>query len=219
MALRAIPLAARPLRAACILVSLFAVAGISHGSTGTTLATNGVDAKTAPPAAAAKQPAPSKLQWNELTPAQQQALAPLAGEWNSLEPERKLKWLAIGNKYASMNPDEQQRVQDRMREWLKLTPDERRIARESYSRAKKLNPDQKSEKWQEYQQLSEEQKKKLAADAAAKKPVATLPRPSQAATKPVPSIKSTPKPVLEESVTPKAAGKFPLQQPTEPVSK
>ena len=218
MAFRVLYCAARPLRAVCILVSLFAVAGFSHGSTGTNPPANGSGGNPVSPAPAAKE-ASSKLLWTDLTPAQQQALAPLAGEWNSLEPDRKKKWLAIGNKYASMNSEEQQRVQDRMREWLKLTPDERRIARESYSRAKKLNPDQKSEKWQEYQQLSEEQKKKLAADAAAKKPVATLPRPSQAATKPVPPIKSTPKPVLEESVTPKAAGKFPLQQPTQPVSK
>lgn len=208
-----ISVAARRLRAVFILVSVFAMSGTCHAA----LPAAGLKNIAAPTVA---KPAPlTKPLWTELTPAQQQALAPLAGEWNTLEAPRKRKWLAIGNKYGSMKPDEQQRVQERMREWVRLTPDERRIARESYSRTKKLNPDQKTEKWQQYQQLTEEEKKKLAADATARKPVATLPRASQSKEKPVPPIKSTPVPVLEESVTPHAAGKFPLQQPTQPASK
>jgi hypothetical protein len=158
--------------------------------------------------------------WNELTPLQQQALAPLAGEWNKLDSFRKNKWLAIGNKYASMKPEEQQRVQERMRDWVKLTPEQRRVARESYARAKKLNPDQKTEQWQRYQQLPEEQKKQLAADAASKKHVVTLPSPTQQGkAKTVPPIKSAPKPVLEKSVTPEAAHQSALQPVPQPDKK
>jgi hypothetical protein len=163
--------------------------------------------------------APVKPLWAELTPAQQQALAPLAGEWDKLNSTRKSKWLAIGNKYATMKPDEQQRVQARMREWVKLTPEQRRTARESYARAKQLNSNQKSEHWQTYQQLPEEQKKKLAADAASKKRVAALPRTSQAKGKTVAPIKSTPKPVLEQSVTPQAATQSALQPSPQPATK
>jgi Protein of unknown function (DUF3106) len=155
--------------------------------------------------------------WTELTPMQQQALAPLATEWDKLDSFRKNKWLAIGNKYASMKPDEQQRVQERMRDWVKLTPEQRRIARESYARAKKLDPDKKSEKWQQYQQLPEEQKKKLAADVASKKHVATLPPASQAKTKTVPPIKEAPKPVIQQSVTPQATNQSALQPAQPPV--
>jgi hypothetical protein len=154
-----------------------------------------------------------------LTPTQQQALTPLAGEWDKLNSARKSKWLAIGNKYATMKPDEQQRVQARMREWVKLTPEQRRTARESYARAKQLNSNQKSEHWQTYQQLPEEQKKKLAADAASKKRVAALPRTSQAKGKTVAPIKSTPKPVLEQSVTPQAATQSALQPSPQPATK
>lgn len=145
--------------------------------------------------------------WNELTPTQQQALAPLASEWDKLDNFRKHKWLAIGNKFTKMTPEEQQRIQERMRDWVTLTPEQRRVARESYVRTKKLDSDQKSAHWEKYQQLSEEQKKKLAAGATAKKPVATLPSPASRGktSNTVPPIKSAPKRVLEQSVTPQAA--------------
>lgn len=155
----------------------------------------------------------AKPMWSELTPAQQQALAPLAGEWDKLDSFRKNKWLAIGNRYAKMKPDEQQRMQERMRDWVTLTPEQRRIARESYARAKRLNSEQKSAQWEQYQQLPEEQKKKLAADAASKKRIATLPSNAAQAShnKTVPPIKSAPKPVIERSVTPQAANQSALQ--------
>jgi len=133
-------------------------------------------------APSASQPTPSKLAkkpdskplWNELTPAQQHALAPLAGEWNKMSFNSKEKWLVIGNKFAAMTPAEQERMQERMRDWVKLTPVQRRSVRESYTRAKKLDADKKSAQWKEYQQLSEEQKKKLS-QAKLPKHVAALP--------------------------------------------
>lgn len=159
----------------------------------------------------------AKPLWTELTSAQQQALVPLASEWDKLDSLRKNKWLAIGNKYATMSPAEQQRVQERMRDWVKLTPEQRRIARESYARAKKLNPDQKSAQWRQYQQLPEDQKKKLAADAASKKHVATLPSASAQGknSKTIPPIKSALKPVIERPATPQAAAQS-APQPSPP---
>ena len=133
-------------------------------------------------APSASQPTPSKLTkkpdtkplWNELTPVQQHALAPLAGEWNKMTLNGKEKWLVIGNKFAAMTPAEQERMQERMRDWVKLTPVQRRSVRESYTRAKKLDADKKSAQWKEYQQLSDEQKKKLS-QAKLPKHVAALP--------------------------------------------
>ena len=144
----------------------------------------------APPAAPAAMPVPAlkpaapavpvknagKLQWASLSRAQQAALQPLAGEWNKLDAPRKQKWLDIANRFASMKPDEQARVHERMRDWIKLTPEQRRTVRENYTRAKKIDPGQKSAQWQQYQQLPEEQKKKLAAEAVPKKvPVVKTP--------------------------------------------
>lgn len=133
--------------------------------------------------------APEKILWKDLSPAQQQALEPLAGEWDEIEPVRKQKWLAIAKRYAKMNPDEQVRVQERMREWVRMTPEERRQVRQAYARAQKLNPAQKSMSWESYQLLTDEQKKELAAKPATKKQVANLPTPAQAKVQTVAPIK------------------------------
>ncbi len=209
--------AARSLRAVCILASLLVVSAYAAG--------NPPSAGSVPPPSpapvnaskTAAKPAAMPL-WTDLTPAQQQALAPLATEWDKIDAYRKKKWLEIGNKFSAMKPEDQVRLQQRMRQWAKLTPEQRRIARESFARSKKLNADQKSAQWQQYQQLPEEQKKKLATDAANKKHVANLPA-AQSKNKTLPPIKSTPKPVLEQSVTPQAANQSGIQPAPQPVAK
>ncbi len=113
--------------------------------------------------------------WSELTPPQRVALAPLESEWSKIDTFRKKKWLQISSRFASMKPEEQQRLQEKMRIWAKLTPDQRRHAREVYSRTKSLDAEQKSAEWQQYQQLPETEKNRLAKDIAAKKHVANLP--------------------------------------------
>ena len=150
--------------------------------------------KVAAPTVGAPKAAPAatvdKPLWKELSRPQQIALDPLQGEWDKMDGLRKQKWLDIANRFSSMKPDEQLRVQERMREWLKMTPEERRLVRENYTLSKKIDKTQKSAKWEQYQQLPEEEKRKLAADAATKKGVTNLPPKSQpkavAPVKPVP---------------------------------
>lgn len=141
--------------------------------------------------------------WKELSPPQQQALSPLATEWDKLDSPHKSKWLEISRRYVTMKPEDQSRMQERMRAWIALTPEQRRVARESYARTKKLNTDQKSAQWQQYQELPEDQKKTLAAEAGKNK-VAALP-PVHSKPKTVPPIKSASKPALQQSVLPKSA--------------
>lgn len=162
------------------------------------------------PSKIAKKPE-SKPTWSELTPAQQHALAPLAGEWKKMEFNSKEKWLVIGNKFAAMNPAEQERMQNRMRDWVKLTPAQRRSVRESYTRAKKLDADKRSAQWKEYQQLSEEQKKKLS-QAKLPKHVAALP-PTQA--KAAPTIQLPPEALDQTLVPPPALVAPTAAMPTE----
>lgn len=159
----------------------------------------------------------TKPSWIELTPAQQQALAPLSTDWDKFDVARKKKWLEIGNKFPKMTPDEQQRVQERMREWIKLTPEQRHLVRENYARTKKLNPTQKTTQWQNYQQLPEEQKKKLADEAAAKKRVANLPTSPQNMGKTIHTTKSKPSAALSASVP--NTNQPPEQTPIEPAKK
>ncbi|HYC49377.1 MAG TPA: DUF3106 domain-containing protein [Burkholderiales bacterium] len=99
-----------------------------------------------------KAPRPT---WAELTPAQQQVLAPLQTDWEQLDTTRRKKWVAIANRYPTMKPAQQQRLQKRMQEWASLTPEERRAARERYQTLRKLPPEQRKEvreKWREYKQ-------------------------------------------------------------------
>lgn len=137
-------------------------------------------------ATAPAKPLGEKPHWADLKPAQQQALAPLQESWEELGPVRKQKWISIANRLAKMKPDEKARVQDRMREWVALTPAERKAVRENFARAQKkaTPPGQRAAEWEQYQQLPEEAKRKLAAAAAAKKnQVTKTPTPSQAAAK------------------------------------
>jgi hypothetical protein len=126
--------------------------------------------------AAVPKKTPNGPSWQALTAAQQLALAPLSGEWDSMDSLRKEKWIAIGNKYARMSPAEQARIQTRMRDWIKLTPAQRRTVRRSYNSSKKWDADQKSAQWQQYQQLSDEQKQQLAKQKLSRAPATSVAR-------------------------------------------
>lgn len=204
---------ARTLRAVCISTLLgvtCAALAASHtptpAETGAASPAASVTANTTPTSVTLKAPAKmvAKPLWIELTPLQQQALAPLASDWNNLDSIRKKKWLALANKFPTMKPEEQLRMQERMREWAKLTPEQRRTARESFARTNKLNPEQKSAKWEQYQNLPEEEKKKLAADAETKKRLANLPRPAPNKHKAASQTGAAAKPLTEKPLTPPA---------------
>jgi hypothetical protein len=113
--------------------------------------------------------------WHSLTPAQQVALQPLQAEWDPMDGVRKQKWLQLANRFATLKPEEQERVHERMRAWAKLTPEQRELARETYTRTRKIAPEQKNATWESYQQLPEEQKKKLAASGSARKSPRVVP--------------------------------------------
>jgi hypothetical protein len=130
--------------------------------------------------------AEAKPTWAELTPQQQTALAPLNGTWRVLGEAHKLKWLAISQNFASMPPAEQARLHSRMTEWAALSPQQRTLARLNFAEAQKVAPSDKRAKWEAYQALPPEEKRKLAAGAAASKPAAP---PTAVAVKPVPQQK------------------------------
>lgn len=145
------------------------------------------------PAAPAKVVKPvkpaDKPVWNQLSPAQKVALAPLQTEWDAMEGVRKQKWLVVANRYATMKPEEQQRVHERMREWIRLTPAQRSAVRQNFSQARTLAPDEKSATWESYKQLPDEQKQKLA-EQAARKQVTNLPTAKAAPRGPAPVLHS-----------------------------
>ena len=117
----------------------------------------------------AKAPKASRPAWTELTPAQQQVLAPLQPDWDTLEAERKRKWIGIAKRYPKMKPEEQERVHRRMQAWAKLTPEQRRQARENYRAISKVKQENKNKKktlaqqWADYQALPPEERAKVQA--------------------------------------------------------
>ena len=117
-----------------------------------------------------ERPLPKTLDkplWRDLSNAQQVALAPLEPEWDRMEGPRKRKWIEMSARFASMPASEQQRVHERMRQWMKLTPEQRELARENYSRTSRLAQGDKAADWENYKQLSADQKRKLANSPAA----------------------------------------------------
>lgn len=126
----------------------------------------------------AAQPVSSvKPLWSELTPLQQQALQPLAGTWGTISEAQKRKWLAVSKNYASLQKDGQVTMHGRMNEWVSLTPLQRAQARLNFATTKELSrqltPEEKLAKWQTYQSLSADEKKRLVEKA--------LPKPTGAA--------------------------------------
>ncbi|WP_411880326.1 DUF3106 domain-containing protein [Polaromonas sp. YR568] len=188
------------------MASLLAFPAFSFAQAAKPAASASAPTASKPSAAAAKTTA-SKPLWAELSPMQQQALAPLASGWNTTisEPQKR-KWLEISKNYPSLTPEGQANLHSRMNEWVTLSPQQRAQARLNFARTKELSkqltPEEKKAKWQTYQALSPEEKQKLAAKASPKpvgaatavKPVAPQklaavpPHPAKAASKPAPKI-------------------------------
>ncbi|WP_373379676.1 DUF3106 domain-containing protein [Cupriavidus nantongensis] len=135
-----------------------------------------VDGAAGPQAA---RPVSAKPAWADLSPVNQRILAPLQPLWDSLPELNRHKWLRIAARYPKYSPAEQARLQARMAEWVRMTPQQRRLARENYQITRSLPTEKKAEAWDKYQQLPEEQKKKLAAaDRVPRRPGAVSALPS-----------------------------------------
>ena len=107
-----------------------------------------------PASKAAAKKAVVRPAWAELTPSQQEILAPLKPDWDRLDRDRRMKWVGIAKRYPTMKPEQQARVQRRMEAWVKLTPEQRRQARENYKNLAKVPPERRGDlrqQWAEYQ--------------------------------------------------------------------
>ena len=187
------------------------ISGLVHAQTpGVTGVTGGAPAKAASAAARpssaasnarAIKPASTSPLWSELTAPQQQALAPLAGAWPAISEAQKRKWLVISQSFGRLPPAEQAKLHSRMSEWVALSPQQRIQARLNFAESKQMSPDDKKAKWEEYQALPPEEKRKLAAGAAsAVKPPATA-----AAVKPVAPQKLATVPRASDAKPPRIA--------------
>ena len=106
--------------------------------------------------------------WSSLSTSQKETLSTLEEDWSTLSPEQKVKWIQLSNKYDTLPDVERERLKSRMADWAKLSTKDRRIARSNFIKSLDIPNEKKSEAWEAYQQLSLEEKKQLADDAAEK---------------------------------------------------
>ncbi len=72
------------------------------------------------------------ISWQSLSPAQQEALAPLGQQWDTLPEVQQHRLLKTAKRYSHLTPEQKQRFRDRLTVWSKLTPEQRMAAREKY---------------------------------------------------------------------------------------
>ena len=106
--------------------------------------------------------------WQNLTQSQKKALAPLAPHWAQISPAQRNKWLAMSNNFDNLSPREQATLHNRMADWASLSPQQRAQARLNFNETKTLGADQKKSQWEAYQALSQDDRKKLAAQQTTK---------------------------------------------------
>jgi len=120
-----------------------------------------VRAQSAPPMPAASKntaivQGPS---FSSLSANQKSVLAPLEPFWDEMAEVRRKKWMEIANRFPSTGEEEQARVKIRMQEWATLSPAQRKLVRENFVDSQKVSKTQKQMQWEEYQKLSDEEKR------------------------------------------------------------
>lgn len=109
--------------------------------------------------------------WGELTKAQQRVLQPLEKRWPFMGEVQKSRWIVLAGTFDTLPAQEQLKLRDRMESWASLSAQQRSQARLNYALTNRMAPKDKWAQWEAYQALSDEQKRALAAKAAAAKPV------------------------------------------------
>jgi hypothetical protein len=116
--------------------------------------------------------------WSSLNEDQRSVLAPLEEDWSSLNQNRQKKWVEVANLYPKMSEADRITLQSRMYEWSGLSSRQRQRARDNYLRTLKISPEKKAAAWENYQQLSDEDKKLLAEKRAASSKRTTVTSPA-----------------------------------------
>ena len=152
----------------------------------------GAPAQTASPADTTSAVQPLS-RWSRLSASERAALAPLAEQWGQISETQRSKWLTIARNFDQLSPAEQQVMQARMKEWVKLSPVQRNQARLNFNTVQSVSKDQRKTRWDEYQALSEDEKRKLSVGVpAAAKTAAPSPRPTSSDRLVQPTVRTVP---------------------------
>jgi Protein of unknown function (DUF3106) len=159
--------------------------------------------------------------WKQLKAHEQRTLAPLAAKWGELTETQRSKWLAISQHFDKLSPAEQQVMQARMTEWVALSPVQRNQARLNFNTVQGLSKDEKKNRWDEYQALSEAEKRKLSAGALAPaRTAAPSPKPASQDRLVQPTVRTVPPaalppraPIDRKTLLPVPAASSPADNP------
>lgn len=137
--------------------------------------------------------APVSAVWTQLPDHEQHALAPLAQRWSELTPDQRQKWQAIATQFGHLSQADQQVMQARMAHWVALSPAQRQHARLNFNSLQNVSKDEKKSRWDAYQALSDDEKKKWSATALGPpKSAAPSPRPTAPDRLIQPAVRSLP---------------------------
>lgn len=193
----------------------FSFAGVLLGSPG------GASAQTPAQAGTA-----SSAVWQQLGPAEKRALAPLAARWGELTETQRSKWRAIAHQFDQLSPAEQSIMHARMSEWVALSPTQRNQARLNFNTVQSLPKDAKKTKWDEYQALSDAQKRELSAGVLSpSKTAAPSAKPANAERLVQPTVRTLPAaaipartPIDQKTLLPLPPATGGSEAPTKPAS-
>ncbi len=113
--------------------------------------------------------------WQSLSPAEREVLAPLADRWPQLDETSQDGWLLMARRYPELPATEQRRLRDRLRAWAELSPAERERVRKGHAQAQRVPASDRQAKWERYQSLPPERKQELQARAAARRAASSPP--------------------------------------------
>jgi hypothetical protein len=100
--------------------------------------------------------------WQDLSPTQRRALAPLQGAWPQVDDTERAMWLELADRYRSLPPEEQARLQQRMVDWSRMSPAARGQARLQFQEASRWSAADRRERWEAYQSLDPRARQVLA---------------------------------------------------------
>lgn len=99
--------------------------------------------------------------WEELSEAQRQVLAPFAPEWNTWSAAEKRSWIAFADRMQQLPADQRHRAQRRIIEWANMSPEERRIARLNYQNSRRRPMPERVKEWERYQSFTYAERERL----------------------------------------------------------
>lgn len=125
--------------------------------------------------------------WTTLGTSEQRILLPLMAIWPTIDPQRKQKWREVAASFNALSVEQQERLRSRMVEWASMTPAQRNAARVTYEVMKKVPAAERQARWEAYQNLSDEQRRALVAQAS-QRPTRAASAPVAAAVRKTPSV-------------------------------